>query len=105
MTERSIFARANVPFSPTLTVTSSWSTEGQIDPRWVRKRIGDQYYDSIITTIDMFSDEYLKYDSGLPGSLVEEARLRYQPRGEFFGLFFYVRRWADLSLMRRGRSM
>jgi hypothetical protein len=66
--------------------------EGQIDPRWVRKRIGDQYYDSIITSKDLFSDDYLAYDRGLPGSLVEEARLRYQPRGESFGMFFYVRR-------------
>ena len=71
--------------------------EGQIDPRFVRKRIGDQYYDSIITTTDMFSDKYLKYDQGLPGTLVREARLHYQPRGEYFGLFFYERRVGSTS--------
>ena len=71
--------------------------EGQIDPRWVLERISDQYYNSIITTTDMFSDDYLKYDQGLPGPLVREARRRYQPRGEFFGLFFYERRVGPIS--------
>jgi hypothetical protein len=70
--------------------------EGQIDPRWVHEKIGDQYYDSIITRKSLFSDDYLSDDQGLPGTLVEEARIRYQPRGEFFGLFFYERR-AELS--------
>jgi hypothetical protein len=66
--------------------------EGQIDPQWVRNRISNQYYDVIITTKSLFSDEYLNYDRGLPRTLVEEARVRYQPHGEFFGLCLYVRR-------------
>jgi hypothetical protein len=71
--------------------------EGQINPRRLRQMIADQYYDLIITQKDLFSDDYLDFDRGLPVTLVEEARLRYKPISEFYGLFFYGRRLGPSS--------
>ena len=66
--------------------------EGQIDPRKMRSMIREQYYDRIITRKSLFSQDYLSFDRGLPVTLVNEARLHYEPTGEFGGLFFYGRR-------------
>jgi hypothetical protein len=66
--------------------------EGQIDPRRMRRMISEQYYDRIITRKNLFSQDYLSFDRGLPVTLVEEARLHYEPTGERDGLFFYGRR-------------
>ena len=66
--------------------------EGQINPRWLHEMIESKYYDLIITKGDLFSDEYLHLDQGLPVTLVEEARLRYELNGELLGRFFYRRR-------------
>jgi hypothetical protein len=71
--------------------------EGQIDPRRVCERISNQYYRLIITRKDLFSDDYLHFDHGLPVTLVEAARLRYQPGGKFYGLYFSVRRAGPSS--------
>ena len=66
--------------------------EGQVDPREVLERIDNGYYDLIITKRDLFSATYADDTFGLPKSLADRARLRYEPNGANFDLFLYRRR-------------
>jgi hypothetical protein len=65
---------------------------GQIDPRRLRQMIADREYDLIITGKDLFSNDYARYDFGLPWILAQEARRHYELTGQAFGRYFYLRR-------------
>ncbi|MDR3633670.1 MAG: hypothetical protein P4L84_07520 [Isosphaeraceae bacterium] len=65
---------------------------GQINPARLRQMIADSHYELIITSKDLFADDYSSYDFGLPGVLAKEARLHYEPVGQLYGRFFYSKR-------------
>ena len=70
---------------------------GQIDPTRLKQMIDHQEFDLIATETDLFSERYLRHDRGLPGTLVETARLRYKPTAVLFGWFLYTRRGESSS--------
>lgn len=65
---------------------------GQIEPHAMKRWIDEEAYDVIITSADIFSPEYARYDFGLPMVLVDAARVHYVPDGIRGSRFFYRRR-------------
>jgi hypothetical protein len=64
-------------------------TTGQLDPREIRDRLADEWYDLVVTTSDVLSPGYDAYEFGLPSPLTEEIRRHYAAAGYRAGLFFY----------------
>ncbi len=64
-------------------------TTGQIRPTKMRDWIDAEAYDLVVTTDDLFSDRYSKYEFGLPMVLVERLRVHYKHTGTEAALFFY----------------
>jgi hypothetical protein len=65
---------------------------GRIDLRPLEEQVERRDFELIVTQKDLFADDYLEFDQGLPRAVVARARLHYRSLGKQADLFFYVPR-------------
>jgi hypothetical protein len=63
---------------------------GRIRTTKLEAMIDRQEFDAIVTTQDLFADEYAANEMGLPMPIVERVRVKYMLRGSVGGLFVSI---------------